>query len=133
MRRLFAILLFALLLGVGVIALIETDPGYVLVAYGNYTLETSLWVGLLLLLALVLLVYFVMRLVFRLVGGQRSLVSWLGPRKTPHASRLSTRGLVNFIRIIEGLGDDNYFQASPGDLTDDPSALGVRTSYPLRD
>ena len=47
MRKLFAVTLFALLLGVGVIALIETDPGYVLVAYGNYTLETSLWVGLL--------------------------------------------------------------------------------------
>ena len=39
MRRIFAIVLVALLLGVGVVALIETDPGYVLVAYGNYTLE----------------------------------------------------------------------------------------------
>jgi HemY protein len=97
MRRLFAITLVALLLGVGVIALIETDPGYVLVAYGNYTLETSLWVGLLLLAALILLVYLAMRLVFRLIGGQRSLASWLGTRKVHHASRLSTRGLVNFI------------------------------------
>ena len=97
MRRLFAIVLVALLLGVGVIALIETDPGYVLVAHGNYTLETSLWVGLLLLVALIFLIYIIMRLVFRLIGGQRSLVSWLGTRKTHHAARLSTRGMVNFI------------------------------------
>ncbi|NCF16903.1 MAG: heme biosynthesis protein HemY [Haliea sp.] len=97
MRRIFAIALFALLLGVGVVALIETDPGYVLVAYGNYTLESSLWVGLLLLFALILLVYLALRLVFRLVGGQRSLVSWLGTRKTHHAARLSTRGLINFL------------------------------------
>lgn len=70
MRRIFTIVLIALLLGVGVVALIETDPGYVLVAYGNYTLESSLWVGLLLLFAFVLLTYLVMRLVYRLIGGQ---------------------------------------------------------------
>ena len=44
MRKIFVLILIALLLGVGVVAVIETDPGYVLVAYGNYTLETSLWV-----------------------------------------------------------------------------------------
>ena len=97
MRRIFTIVLIALLLGVGVVALIETDPGYVLVAYGNYTLESSLWVGLLLLFAFVLLTYLVMRLVYRLIGGQRSLVSWLGTRKAHHASRLTNRGLVYFL------------------------------------
>ena len=97
MRKIFAIVLVALLLGVGVVALIETDPGYVLVSHGNYTLETSLWVGLLLLALLVLLVYGLLRLVYSLVGGQRSLVSWLGTRKAHHASRLTTRGLISFI------------------------------------
>jgi HemY protein len=97
MRRLFAIVLVALLLGVGVVALIETDPGYVLVAYGNYTLESSLWVGLLLLFALILVIYLAMRLIFRLIGGQRTLANWLGMRKTHHAARLSTRGLINFL------------------------------------
>ena len=71
MRKIFAIVLVALLLGVGVVALIETDPGYVLVAYGNYTMETSLWVGLLLLLLLTFLIYALLRLVYRLVSGQR--------------------------------------------------------------
>ena len=33
MRKLFALVLIALLLGVGVVALIETDPGYLLLAY----------------------------------------------------------------------------------------------------
>ena len=49
MRKLFALVLIALLLGVGVVALIETDPGYLLLAYGDYTLESSLWVGVVLL------------------------------------------------------------------------------------
>ena len=42
MRKLFVLILIALLLGVGIVAVIETDPGYVLLSYGNYTLETSL-------------------------------------------------------------------------------------------
>ncbi len=46
MRKLFIISLVALLLGVGVVALIEADPGYVLLSFGNYTLEASLWVAL---------------------------------------------------------------------------------------
>ena len=96
MRKIFAIVLVALLLGVGVVALIETDPGYILLAYGNYTLETSLWVGLVLLLLFTFVIYAVLRLVYRLLGGQRSLVSWLGSRKSRQSSRLTTRGLISF-------------------------------------
>ncbi len=97
MRKLFAIALVALLLGVGIVAIIETDPGYLLMAYGNYTLEASLWVGALLLLLFVLLVFLLLRLLYRVFSGQRSLVSWLGARKSQKALRLSTRGLISFI------------------------------------
>ena len=97
MRKLFAIALVALLLGVTIVAVIETDPGYVLVAYGNYTLEASLWIGLVLLLLLVALVFFVLRLAYQVFSGQRSLASWLGARKSRKSLRLSTQGLVSFI------------------------------------
>ncbi len=97
MRKLFVLILIALLLGVGIVALIETDPGYVLLAYGNYTLETSLWVGTLLLVIFTLLVYGLVRLVRKLLAGQNSLVSWMGSRKARQSSRLTTRGLINFI------------------------------------
>jgi len=96
MRKLFALALVALLLGVGIVAVIQTDPGYVLVAYGNYTLESSLWVGLLLLLLFVVLVFLLLRLTYRIVGGQRSLFSWLDARKARNAHRLSNRGLISF-------------------------------------
>lgn len=97
MRKLFLLLLIALLVGVGVVAIIETDPGYVLVAYGNYTVETSLWVGLVLLALFTLVTYAVLRLFRRLVGGQNSLSTWLGSRRSRAASRLTTRGLISFI------------------------------------
>lgn len=96
MRKLFAVALLALLFGVGIVAVIETDPGYVLVSYANYTLEASLWVGLLLLLLSVLAIYLLLQLIYRIVGGRRSLVSWLGTRKTRNAQRFSTRGLISF-------------------------------------
>jgi len=97
MRRLFALVLIALLLGVGIVAVIETDPGYVLVAYGNYTIETSLWIGVLVLALFTLGVYLLLRLIRRLLGGQQSLASWIGGRRTRAASRLTTRGLISFI------------------------------------
>jgi HemY protein len=96
MRKLFAIALVALLLGVGIVAVIETDPGYVLVSYANYTLEASLWVGLLLLLFLVLSLYLLVQLAYWVVSGRRSLVSWLGTRRARNALRISTRGVISF-------------------------------------
>ncbi len=96
MRRLFVFILLALLLGVGLVAVIETDPGYVLLAYGNYTFETSLWVGLLLLIFVVFAISVLLRLFYRLVGGQRSLSSWLGSRKARKSLRHSTLGLINY-------------------------------------
>lgn len=96
MRRLFAVTLVALLLGVGVVAVIETDPGYVLVSFGRYTLETSLWVGLLLLVLLVLVLYWTVRLVYRLLSGQRLVMNWWGNRKSQAAQRHTTRGVILF-------------------------------------
>ena len=96
MRRLFVFILLALLLGVGLVAVIETDPGYVLLAYGNYTFETSLWVGLLLLIVLVFAISVLLRLFYRVVGGRRSLSSWLGSRKARNSVRHSTLGLINY-------------------------------------
>ena len=96
MRKLFVIILATLLLGVGVVALIETDPGYVLVSYGRYTLETSFWVGLLVLVLLILLISLALRLVYRVISGQRIFSSWLGSRKVRAAQRLTTQGIISF-------------------------------------
>ncbi len=97
MRRAFALVLLALLLGLGVVALVQTDPGYVLLAYRNYTLETSLWVGILLLLLFTLLVYALVRLLRRLFSGQHSVLGWMGARKARQSARLTNRGLINYI------------------------------------
>ncbi|MFT5709635.1 MAG: HemY protein [Halioglobus sp.] len=97
MRKLFIIILAALLAGVAVVALIETDPGYILLAYGNYTLESSLWVGLLAIALFTFTVYFLLRLVRKALSGQNSLAGWLGNRQSRKSSRLTNQGLFSFI------------------------------------
>lgn len=96
MRRIFLLILLALLVGVGIVAVIETDPGYVLVAYRNFTVETSLWAGILLFVLFTFACYWLLRLLHRLLGGQASLAGWVENRRSRAASRLTTRGLISF-------------------------------------
>ncbi len=62
MKKLFIILII-LLLGITLSYWIQKDAGYILISYHHTSLETSLWAGLLLLL----LTYFILHLVFRLI------------------------------------------------------------------
>jgi HemY protein len=79
-RVLFLVAVAMLLVGVGLIALIENDPGYVLVSYGNYTLETSFWVGLLLLLLLYLVLVLLLRLLRRFFAARGLFAAWMSRR-----------------------------------------------------
>lgn len=80
MRSLFLIIVLMLLGGVGLITLIEDDPGYVLISYGLWTVESSLWVGLLLLLLFYLAVHLVVRLFLRLIASRSVFADWMSKR-----------------------------------------------------
>lgn len=97
MRKVFIFCLLGLLLGVGIVALIEIDPGYVLVSFNNYTIETSFWVGLLCLAIFTTAIYLMLRLWRKFWGGKDSLTGWLGARKAGQSAKLTNRGLINFI------------------------------------
>lgn len=97
MMRLFLLALVALLLGAGMVSLIDSEPGYLLVAYSGYTIETSLWIGLLLIALMVLALYAVLRLVQRVLSTPGSLVFWANSRKRRQAARLTSRGLMSFL------------------------------------
>jgi HemY protein len=68
MRKLFVLILLALIASVFLAVQLARDPGYILVAYGNYTFETSLFA----LLVALLLVLAIVKLVLSLLG-------WLNP------------------------------------------------------
>ena len=134
MRKIFVYSLIGLLLGVSAVTLIEIDPGYELVAYGNYTVETSLWVGSLMLIVFTLLVYIAVRLTRKLLAGKNSVSGWLGLRKSRKGVHLSNRGLINF---IEGNWSKSRRQLLRGAKAGEAPLLNyliaARASYQLND
>jgi HemY protein len=97
MGSLFVIALLALVAGVGIVALIETEPGYLLIAYGGYTVESSFWVGILLIAGVVLALYTLLRFLHRLITSPANVLNWAGERRLRQSSRLTSRGLINYV------------------------------------
>ena len=97
MRRLFLYAVVGLLLGAGLVALIEQDPGYIFVSWRDTTIETSLWFGLLLALLLWLVLAVLLRFVGNVLRSRLRFMDWLGNRKSRNATALSNRGLINFV------------------------------------
>jgi HemY protein len=87
-----AILLVAALLGMAV----AEDPGYLLIAWRNMSIETSIWVGIAFLLAL-WLVLSLLRAVIRLLNASgRRINPWSRHNRQRRANQVTTRGLLEF-------------------------------------
>jgi len=97
MKRALFLLGIAMLLGATSVSLIRQDRGYVLITWGNTSVEMSLWLALLLLLAflgLLLLAWRLLSTTLRLGRrASRGLVAPSGNR----ARKLTARGLMDFI------------------------------------
>lgn len=72
MRTLFFLFLI-LLVAVGLGFLIHQDPGYIVIAYQQWTIATSIWIGLVIVLIAFLVLYFVVRLFKNIVSIPRLL------------------------------------------------------------
>lgn len=93
------VLLVALVLGALVGVLMSRDPGYVMVAYDQVAVETSLWVALLALAVLYAAIRLVLYLFVRIGRGGDGLRSWHNRRRTRAAREQTTQGLL---RLAEG-------------------------------
>lgn len=103
MKFLFvALLVLAITIGLTLFA--QKDPGYVLVSYSDWSMETSLSLFLVGLFVLFIAFYISLRLVF----GTLQLPSWLGfwqrQRRAVRARRRTNRGLI-------ALAEGNWTQA----------------------
>ncbi len=97
MRTLLLFIMAGLVLGAGITALLQYDPGYLYVSVGRYTVETSLWLALVVWLALWGFLALLSRGTGRLFHARRQFSVWLGGRKVRNAAALTNRGLVSFI------------------------------------
>jgi HemY protein len=87
-----ALLVLVIALGGLIGALVARDPGYVLVAYQETALETSLWFALLALLAAYFLVRLAVRSWSRLARGRGALTGWNRRRHARAAEDRALRG-----------------------------------------
>ena len=94
MKKLFVILLILLVAGAWVGQLMVQDPGYVLLAYKQTTIETSLWVLLLALVIGFALLHWLFNLIHNIrLPGDR-LRSWRTDRNHRLARSKTLKGLV---------------------------------------
>ena len=99
MRRLFLLLLCALLAAGSLAWLVRTDPGYVLLQYGHTRLETTVWFALAALLAVGL----ILQLVGRCLGLVSRLLTRLsGSRSAPAVTGRRDRTAQGLRAFFEG-------------------------------
>lgn len=99
MRRSIVKLLLVLLIAGVAGALIARDPGYVLMIWGDASLETSLWFALLLLLLGWLLWRMLALVLTVLLGSRGSIEAWRHRRQERRVRQETTLGLL---ALIEG-------------------------------
>ena len=92
MNRSFFNLLLVIVLAAYVGTLIARDPGYVLVSYANYSMQTSLWVMLCLVLFLVGIVYLALRFMGLVREAPKVYLGWRRLRTARRSNELSCKG-----------------------------------------
>lgn len=101
-RLIFAFII--LLIAVGIGFLIHIDPGYVLVVYHGWSIESSLWVAVGGVFILFLIIYFLIRLIRQTQRIGSKMQKWGSSRKQSQSRKLTNLGLC---AIAEG----NWHQA----------------------
>jgi HemY protein len=88
------VIALALVLGAGVIWIAEFEPGFVLLKYGAWSLETSLILFVLGFILLLVSGYFALRSMSLLRQAPKRLVLWSETQRQRRAGKELTRGLI---------------------------------------
>ncbi|MEM7098768.1 MAG: heme biosynthesis HemY N-terminal domain-containing protein [Pseudomonadota bacterium] len=94
MKLFLLALLVVVVLGGVLGTLLVQDPGYILVSYGEYALETSLWVGLFLLAATYLALRGLGVLLRSLLNTQSGFIRWRSSRALRQGRAQTVRGTL---------------------------------------
>jgi HemY protein len=96
MARFSLYLVCGLVLGAVLVNAISQDPGYLLVSWGDWQLETSVWLALSALLLSLVLLWFILRALRTTLKVPRALRRWLGLRSARGAQRRADKGFAAF-------------------------------------
>jgi HemY protein len=99
MRIWLLFLLVTVVTGLLLGSVVDIDSGYVLLSWDVYTLETSLWLFLLILAITTVALYILIRISLLLLGSDWRFNEWRRQRRSQHARRMTTRG---FLSLAQG-------------------------------
>ncbi|MDX1812068.1 MAG: heme biosynthesis HemY N-terminal domain-containing protein [Gammaproteobacteria bacterium] len=80
--------------GIWLALVVREDPGYVLLGYSNYSVETSLAIFSVIALAAVFASYFIIRVLSNVFFAPRKIRKWQNQRRDRVANTALTRGLL---------------------------------------
>jgi len=116
---LLMVTIFAGILG----TLIARDPGYILIVYQDYSLQTSLWVGLFLILVFVTMSYFLWWLVGVLLDLPARVSSWRTEKSKSRAIQFLNKGIALYLAGQQDRASRFLTRASEHEATVGPAAL----------
>ncbi|KTD49898.1 protoporphyrinogen oxidase [Legionella rubrilucens] len=105
----FIVLLASVWLGIQ----LSHDPGYLLIAINHWTVETTLWVAIILALLGFFLLHYLLLLGARLSRTPRAYKAWRHKRRTQHAQEQTRRGLIEFSEGYWSEARNNLIKALP--------------------
>jgi HemY protein len=91
---LLVVIALALVLGAGWILVAEHDPGFVLMQYGSWSVETSLVVFVIIFILLVVAGYMSLRSLVFVKRAPKRMSEWTSTQRKQRASQALTRGLI---------------------------------------
>lgn len=92
--KLLLIIVIALLVGASAMWLAGFEPGFVLLKYGSWSLETSLIVFIVAFILLVVVAYAVLSSLILVKRAPKKLAAWQQLQRNKRASKSLTRGLI---------------------------------------
>ena len=96
MARFSLYLVCGLVLGAVLVNAISQDPGYLLVTWGDWQVETSVWLALSALMLALVLLWSILRALAATLRVPRALRRWLGLRSARGAQRRADKGFAAF-------------------------------------
>lgn len=91
------LLIFIILLGSVYLGIqLSHDPGYLLIAINQWTLETTLWVAVFACIIAFFLLHFLLVLMAKIIHTPRAYRSWRAKRRAQGAQNKTRRGLIEF-------------------------------------
>jgi HemY protein len=110
MFRFFIGLLILIIVGLGAILFVKEDPGFLLVKYGDYSLETSLAFGIIAVVIISVLVYFLSKVVVGIWRLPVSVMRQSQNRRFAKSRKLLSQGLIDFAEGRFALAENNLIK-----------------------